>query len=535
MLSDAPDCAAITDLCRGKGKRSKTGGKKARKTAGEHLVLAKVKGEEVDGDRVGVKSVDGKNISGGEKKAGIGGRNVGMGDKKPGMGGMKMGMGNQSNGMGDKDNGQLGVEDAKEDKVCIKRCELNISKISLEKLEDLFESEGARVLQIGDLKIAPASPKSRKDLASELNSAHKEHDIDCSLKETGGKEACSKKAANAKSHSKSCDEMKQHSEKIKDKVFNKRKPQLIIKPVKKQMKETAGLEFSMKRCDVSIGRVGLAQLGTNSGEQTKQGPPRKSPRKIKASSNSLAGPYAFVSNFDETDSSVEILGDDHRQDLSWELGDGDTWNETNKQSKKERKSDKKHHSPDKHPHHQVAVSKKRRQAPLASDDLDDECIVDLKHYVEDEVEDEAVSKDEDEGGQHVKMFHSTMVKGYDCINADPTYICVFCHQQPHRHGLGDLFGPYFVEKGGRDVWAHVDCAVWVPCVFLGEASGEVEGLSEAIRQTRKQACSSCNLRGASIGCTWRGCTQTVHVRCAAVEGWKLEEENFEATCSLHLE
>merc|ERR1719193_1077555 len=111
----------------------------------------------------------------GEKKIGVGGRNdriVGMEDKTDGM----------------------GVEDAKEDKVCIKRCELNISKISLEKLEDLFESEGARVLQIGDLKIAPASPKSRKDPASELNSAHKEHDIDCSLKETGGKEACSKKA-----------------------------------------------------------------------------------------------------------------------------------------------------------------------------------------------------------------------------------------------------------------------------------------------------------------------------------------------------
>ena len=137
------------------------------------------------------------------------------------------------------------------------------------------------------------------------------------------------------------------------------------------------------------------------------------------------------------------------------------------------------------------VSKKRREAPLSSDNLESECIVDLKHCVEDEVvenavveyevvenevvenqvvENEAVenavvenevvenseveneadpaSKNEEEG-QHVKMFHSTLAKGYDCITADPTYVCVFCNHQPHRYGLGDLFGPYYMEKGGR--------------------------------------------------------------------------------------
>ena len=49
----------------------------------------------------------------------------------------------------------------------------------------------------------------------------------------------------------------------------------------------------------------------------------------------------------------------------------------------------------------------------------------------------------------VMMFHSMMAKGYDCINADPSYVCVFCHEQPHRRGLGDLFGPYWLEEGGR--------------------------------------------------------------------------------------
>jgi len=514
MLSVAPDCAAITDLCKGKGKQRKTGGKKAKKAAAEHLVLAKVKGEEPD---VGVNSTDDKNI--------------GMGDEHT-----HIGMGDNKDGMGDKNNGQLGGKDAEEDKLCIKRCELNITKVSLEKQEDLLE--GGRALKIGDLTIAPAGSKARKCSTSGEISADNEHVGNYNLQEPEKKKACYKKADGSKTHGKSSDEVKHYSEKTKDMVFKKRKPQIIDRPVQKQIKkENAGVEFSMKRCEVSIGRVGMAQLGKKTGEQTRQRPPRKSPRKSKASSNSLAGPYAFVSNFDDTDSSIEVLDNDHSQDLSWELGDGGTWNETNKQSKgKERKSAKKHLGlDDKPPHHQVAVYKKRKQAPLASDNLDNECIFDLKHRVEDEVEDEAVSKYGDEGGQHVKMFHSTMVKGYDCINADPTYICIFCQQQPHRHGLGDLFGPYFVERGGRDVWTHVDCAVWVPCVVLGDTSGEVEGLSEAIRLTRKQACSSCNLRGASIGCTWQGCTQTAHVRCAAVEGWKLVEENFEATCSLHLE
>ena len=99
---------------------------------------------------------------------------------------------------------------------------------------------------------------------------------------------------------------------------------------------------------------------------------------------------------------------------------------------------------------QKAADSKRKGAPLASDTLEVECIVDLKYRVEDELEGETdpVFKDGVKD-QHVKMFHSTMEKGYDAINADPTYVCIFCQQQPHRFGLGDLFGPYWVEKGGR--------------------------------------------------------------------------------------
>merc|ERR1719339_658671 len=56
-------------------------------------------------------------------------------------------------------------------------------------------------------------------------------------------------------------------------------------------------------------------------------------------------------------------------------------------------SSKKHYGPGELPHHN-SVSKKRRRAPVASDNLESEYIADLKHCVEDEVEDEDIIKDE---------------------------------------------------------------------------------------------------------------------------------------------
>jgi len=489
VLSSAAECAAITDLCKEKGKRSKTGGR-------AQLVPAKVEGEAA-GDKV-----DGK------------------------------------------DENKAVVDDAEEDKVSIKRCDLLMSKISLAKLgeEVIVSHTNAKARPARKAKIVKSVKSEQYAFVSASDAIGSSVDHSQVLgkkkqsglfgkkseqqKNLGGEEQVGlKKAANVKLLGKSCIE-KNHD---------------TVGAGKRESKETTGVKLPMKRCEVSIGKVSLTKLKKNTDiKQTKRRQARKS--KVVSSNSLPGGPNAFASNFDYIDSSIEVL--DHSQDLSWELVEGGTWNETNKQIKKKaRKSPKKsetlwssskeHYGPDQ----QVTVSKKRRRAPLASDNLESECIVDLKYCVEDEFEDEAdtvtTSKD-GEGGQRVKMFHSTMVKGYDCITADPTYVCVFCNHQPHRYGLGDLFGPYFVKKGGRDVWTHVDCAVWVPCVLLGESSGEVEGLSEAIRQTRKQACSSCKLRGASIGCTSPGCTQTAHFRCAAVEGWRLVEENFVATCTLHL-
>jgi len=130
------------------------------------------------------------------------------------------------------------------------------------------------------------------------------------------------------------------------------------------------------------------------------------------------------------------------------------------------------------------------------------------------------------------MYYDVMSESYDSEHHDPTYVCIFCSQRSHRHGLGDLFGPYWVERGRRDVWMHVDCAVWVPGVLLG-SSGQVEGLEEAINQTRQLVCITCRKRGASVGCTAHGCNKAVHVHCAGAARWKLDEDMFDALCEIH--
>lgn len=49
-------------------------------------------------------------------------------------------------------------------------------------------------------------------------------------------------------------------------------------------------------------------------------------------------------------------------------------------------------------------------------------------------------------GLHV----STLSNKYDADKRDATWICVFCKMGPHKFKLGDLFGPYIVNKTSED-------------------------------------------------------------------------------------
>ena len=216
------------------------------------------------------------------------------------------------------------------------------------------------------------------------------------------------------------------------------------------LEECAVKSFPPRTYEVRVENVGFSQQLVNE-EETRPKPTRES-----VSSSCLAGPYAFVSVMEDSiDSSIEVLDDS--QDLSWELAEGGTWRESNKLNGK---VEKKVLFAKQNVHVKGAAQaklSKRKQAPLASDSLETVCTVGINRCVEDEVEkeihtssDEKIDAEEGDDLEYgVRMFHSTMAKDYDCINADPSYVCVFCHEQPHRHGLGDLFGPYWVGEGGR--------------------------------------------------------------------------------------
>ena len=214
------------------------------------------------------------------------------------------------------------------------------------------------------------------------------------------------------------------------------------------LEECAVKSFPPKTYEVRVENVGFSQQLVNE-EETRPKPTRES-----VSSSCLAGPYAFVSVMEVSiDSSIEVL-DDSSQDLSWELAEGGTWRESNKLNGK---VEKKELFAKQNFHVKGAAQaklSKKKQAPLAS--IWKLCTVGISRCVEDEFEKEKpTSTDEKIGAEGndlehgVMMFHSMMAKGYDCINADPSYVCVFCHEQPHRRGLGDLFGPYWLEEGGR--------------------------------------------------------------------------------------
>jgi hypothetical protein len=49
-------------------------------------------------------------------------------------------------------------------------------------------------------------------------------------------------------------------------------------------------------------------------------------------------------------------------------------------------------------------------------------------------------------GLHV----STLSHKYDLEKRDTNWICVFCKLGPHKHKLGDLFGPYIVRKNSKE-------------------------------------------------------------------------------------
>lgn len=95
-----------------------------------------------------------------------------------------------------------------------------------------------------------------------------------------------------------------------------------------------------------------------------------------------------------------------------------------------------------------------------------------------------------------------------------------------------LFGIAEVTTNSYEVWVHEDCVIWGPGVYL--VGPKIVGLEGAVWGACSVSCKRCGLRGAAVCCLKRGCGIVMHVGCAKLSNWKLDEANYKAYCTEHV-
>lgn len=95
----------------------------------------------------------------------------------------------------------------------------------------------------------------------------------------------------------------------------------------------------------------------------------------------------------------------------------------------------------------------------------------------------------------------------------------------------DWYSPPVVPLHEKEHWFHEDCAIWSAGVFL--VQGKVYGLENAVKLAKVSVCSSCQKRGATLGCVSKGCLNKYHYTCAVQSGCVLNEDNFSMRCRKH--
>ncbi|XP_016411115.1 uncharacterized protein LOC107742589 isoform X1 [Sinocyclocheilus rhinocerous] len=129
-------------------------------------------------------------------------------------------------------------------------------------------------------------------------------------------------------------------------------------------------------------------------------------------------------------------------------------------------------------------------------------------------------------------------------------------KRPRTDGDTDWFSPPVVPLDANEHWLHEDCAIWSAGVFL--VRGKLYGLENAVRLAKAsvrfqiprsfsapqpavmtptrffiQVCSTCQRRGATLGCVFKGCPNKYHYTCALQSGCVLNEDNFSMKCRKH--
>ncbi|CAG9824719.1 unnamed protein product [Phaedon cochleariae] len=82
-----------------------------------------------------------------------------------------------------------------------------------------------------------------------------------------------------------------------------------------------------------------------------------------------------------------------------------------------------------------------------------------------------------------------------------------------------------------EVWAHEDCIVWSPGIYL--IGPKIVGLEEAVWTSCNVVCRLCNLKGANISCLRRGCLNVMHLCCSRSNNWQFLDDEFKAYCPEH--
>ncbi|CAH0760732.1 unnamed protein product [Diatraea saccharalis] len=91
-------------------------------------------------------------------------------------------------------------------------------------------------------------------------------------------------------------------------------------------------------------------------------------------------------------------------------------------------------------------------------------------------------------------------------------ICILCK------GVGD--GSPVMEGRllycGQNDWIHANCALWSAEVFE-EIDGSLQNVHSAISRGKMIKCAACEMKGASVGCCAKNCSETYHYACARKE------------------
>jgi hypothetical protein len=66
---------------------------------------------------------------------------------------------------------------------------------------------------------------------------------------------------------------------------------------------------------------------------------------------------------------------------------------------------------------------------------------------------------------------------------------------------------------GQNDWIHANCALWSAEVFE-EIDGSLQNVHSAISRGKMIKCAACELKGASVGCCAKNCSETYHYACA---------------------